>query len=123
KPDAGTASVNGFDVAMQSADVREFISFTGQFAAVDEILTGRENLVLVARLRHLKDAGQIADGLLARFQLTDAAQRRGSAYSRGMRPRPGIALSLIRKPPGIFLDQPTPPLDPQRRLPLRCTVR
>src|SRR5215831_2037867 len=87
KADAGTASVNGFDVATQPAKVREAISLTGQFAAVDEILSGRENLVLVARLRHLKDAGQIADGLLARFQLTDAAQRRVSAYSGGMRRR------------------------------------
>src|SRR5580692_11956801 len=71
--DAGTASVNGFDVAAHPADVRESISLTGQFAAVDEILTGRENLMLAARLRHLKDGGQIADDLLARFQLTDAA--------------------------------------------------
>jgi ABC-2 type transport system ATP-binding protein len=75
-PDAGTATVNGFDVAAQGASVRESISLTGQFAAVDEILTGRENLVLAARLRHLKGAGQIADGLLARFGLTDAAGRR-----------------------------------------------
>ena len=77
KADAGTATVDGFDVATQPADVRESISLTGQFAAVDEILTGRENLVLVARLRHLKDAGRIADDLLARFQLTDAARAAG----------------------------------------------
>ena len=77
KLDAGTATVDGFDVAAQPANVRESISLTGQFAAVDEILTGRENLVLMARLRHLKDAGQIADDLLARFQLTDAAGRPG----------------------------------------------
>ena len=75
KADAGMVTVDGFGVATQPADVRESISLTGQFAAVDEILTGRENLVLVARLRHLKDAGQIADDLLARFQLTDAAER------------------------------------------------
>src|SRR5512140_3971971 len=68
KADAGTATVDGFDVARQGADVRESISLTGQFAAVDEILTGRENLVLMARLRRVKDAGQIADDLLARFQ-------------------------------------------------------
>ena len=78
KADAGTASVNGFDVATQAADVRESISLTGQFAAVDDILTGRENLVLVAQLRHLKDPGTIADDLLARFWLTDAAARRVS---------------------------------------------
>src|ERR1700760_4686455 len=95
KADAGTARVNGFDVAAQAADVRESISLTGQFAAVDETLTGRENLVLVARLRHLKGAGQIADGLLARFQLTDAAQRRVSTYSGGMRRRLDTAMSLI----------------------------
>ena len=76
KPDAGTATVDGFDVGAQPGCVRESISLTGQFAAVDEILTGRENLVLMARLRHLKDAGQIAADLLARFQLTDAAGRR-----------------------------------------------
>src|SRR3984893_15973062 len=73
KADKGTARVNGFDVTTQAADVRESISLTGQFAAVDEILSGRENLVLVARLRHLKDPGAIADDLLGRFSLTDAA--------------------------------------------------
>src|SRR5215813_9752377 len=123
KPDAGTASVNGFDVATQPADVRESISLTGQFAAVDEILTGRENLVLVARLRHLKDAGQIADGLLARFQLTDAAQRRVSAYSGGMRRRLDIAMSLIGNPPVIFLDEPTTGLDPQSRVEVWKSVK
>src|ERR1700748_1448681 len=87
RADAGAAGVNGFDVATQASDVRESISLTGQFAAVDEILTGRENLVLVARLRHLKGARQIADDLLARFQLTDAAGRRVATYSGGMRRR------------------------------------
>jgi ABC-2 type transport system ATP-binding protein len=123
KPDAGTASVNGFDVAAQAADVRESISLTGQFAAVDEILTGRENLVLVARLRHLKDPGKIADGLLARFQLTDAAQRRVSTYSGGMRRRLDIAMSLIGNPPVIFLDEPTSGLDPESRLEVWKSVR
>jgi len=116
KPDSGTATVDGFDVATQPAKVRESISLTGQFAAVDEILTGRENLVLVARLWHLKDAGQIADDLLARFQLTDAAERRVSAYSGGMRRRLDIAMSLIGNPPVIFLDEPTTGLDPQARV-------
>jgi ABC-2 type transport system ATP-binding protein len=123
KADAGTASVNGFDVAAQAADVRESISLTGQFAAVDEVLTGRENLVLVARLRHLKGAGQIADGLLARFQLTDAAQRRVSTYSGGMRRRLDIAMSLIGNPPVIFLDEPTSGLDPESRLEVWKSVR
>ena len=113
KADAGTAVVNGFDVATQPADVRESISLTGQFAAVDEILSGRENLVLVARLRHLEDPGRIADDLLDRFGLTDAAARRVSTYSGGMRRRLDIAMSLIGNPPVIFLDEPTTGLDPQ----------
>jgi ABC-2 type transport system ATP-binding protein len=116
KSDGGTATIEGFDVATQPANVRETFSLTGQFAAVDEILTGRENLVLVARLRHLKDAGQIADGLLARFQLTDAAERSVSTYSGGMRRRLDIAMSLIGNPPVIFLDEPTTGLDPQSRI-------
>jgi ABC-2 type transport system ATP-binding protein len=116
KADAGTASVNGFDVATQAADVREAISLTGQFAAVDEILTGRENLVLVARLRHLEDSRRIADDLLLRFSLTDAAERRVATYSGGMRRRLDIAMSLIGNPPVIFLDEPTAGLDPQARI-------
>src|SRR6201984_2220756 len=123
KPDAGTAIVDGFDVATQPVNVRESISLTGQFAAVDEILTGRENLVLVARLRHLKGAGQIADGLLARFQLTDAAQRRVSTYSGGMRRRLDIAMSLIGKPAVIFLDEPTTGLDPESRIEVWNSVK
>jgi ABC-2 type transport system ATP-binding protein len=116
KADSGSASVSGFDVATRAADVRESISLTGQFAAVDEILTGRENLVLVARLRHLGDPGAIADSLLARFSLTDAASRRVSEYSGGMRRRLDIAMSLIGNPSVIFLDEPTTGLDPQARL-------
>jgi ABC-2 type transport system ATP-binding protein len=116
KPDAGTASVNGFDVATHPADVRAAFSLTGQFAAVDEILTGRENLILVARLRRVPDAGQLADALLARFQLTDAATRRVATYSGGERRRLDIAMSLIGNPPVIFLDEPTTGLDPQGRL-------
>jgi ABC-2 type transport system ATP-binding protein len=116
KADAGTVSVNGFDVATQAANVRESFSLTGQFAAVDEILSGRENLVLVAQLRHLKDPGKIADDLLERFALTDAAGRRVSTYSGGMRRRLDIAMSLIGNPPVIFLDEPTNGLDPQGRI-------
>lgn len=114
--DAGTASVNDFDVARQPAKVRESISLTGQFAAVDEILSGRENLVLVARLRHLTDPGAIADDLLERFGLADAATRKVSTYSGGMRRRLDIAMSLIGSPPVVFLDEPTTGLDPQARL-------
>ena len=87
KADIGPTRVNGFDVATQAAGVRESISLTGQFAVVDEILGGQENLVLVARLRHLKDPGVIADDLLRRFSLTDAGGRRAATYSGGMRRR------------------------------------
>jgi ABC-2 type transport system ATP-binding protein len=121
--DAGTASVNSFDVAAQPADVRESISLTGQFAAVDEVLTGRENLVLVAQLRHLKNPRAIADDLLARFQLTDAGNRRASTYSGGMRRRLDIAMSLIGSPPIIFLDEPTTGLDPQARIEVWQTIK
>jgi ABC-2 type transport system ATP-binding protein len=123
KADAGTASVNGFDVATQPASVRESISLTGQFAAVDEILSGRENLALVARLRHLKGPGKIADDLLERFSLTDAAARKASTYSGGMRRRLDIAMSLIGNPPVIFLDEPTTGLDPQSRIEVWNSVR
>jgi ABC-2 type transport system ATP-binding protein len=123
RPDAGAAVVEGFDVAAQPARVRESISLTGQFAAVDEILTGRENLVLVARLRRLKDAGRVADDLLARFSLSDAAARRVSTYSGGMRRRLDLAMSLIGDPPVIFLDEPTTGLDPQARLEVWRAVR
>jgi ABC-2 type transport system ATP-binding protein len=116
KADAGTITVNGHDVATEAARVRESISLTGQFAAVDEILTGRENLALVARLRHLEDTGRIADDLLTRFSLTDAGGRRVATYSGGMRRRLDIAMSLIGSPPIIFLDEPTTGLDPQARL-------
>jgi ABC-2 type transport system ATP-binding protein len=116
RADAGAVTVNGFDVATQPEKVRESFSLTGQFAAVDEILTGRENLVLVARLRHLQNPGKIADDLLARFSLTDAGGRKTSTYSGGMRRRLDIAMSLIGNPPIIFLDEPTSGLDPQARI-------
>jgi ABC-2 type transport system ATP-binding protein len=116
KADAGTASVNGFDVATQAVEVRESISLTGQFAAVDDVLSGRENLILVARLRHLEHPGAIADDLLERFSLTDAGGRKVATYSGGMRRRLDIAMSLIGNPPVIFLDEPTTGLDPQARL-------
>lgn len=122
RPDAGTATVHGFDVVRQAADVRESISLTGQFAAVDGMLTGRENLRLVARLRHLPDPGAVADGLLDRFALTEAGGRRASTYSGGMRRRLDIAMSLIGDPPVIFLDEPTTGLDPQARAEVWRTV-
>ena len=116
KADSGRATVGGFDVATKPARVRESISLTGQFAAVDEILTGRENLVLIAKLRHLADPHRIAEDLLARFSLTEAGSRRVATYSGGMRRRLDIAMSLIGNPPVIFLDEPTSGLDPQARV-------
>jgi ABC-2 type transport system ATP-binding protein len=121
--DGGTAVVCGYDVAGAPGKVRESISLTGQFAAVDEILSGRENLVLVAQLRHLDDPGGVADDLLARFGLVDAAGRRVSTYSGGMRRRLDIAMSLIGDPAVLFLDEPTTGLDPQARIEVWKTVR
>ncbi len=123
KADAGTATVHGIDVATNPDDLREAISLTGQFAAVDEVLTGRENLVLIAKLRHLKDPGAVADDLLARFSLTDAGSRKAATYSGGMRRRLDIAMSLIGDPPIIFLDEPTTGLDPQARIEVWNTVK
>jgi ABC-2 type transport system ATP-binding protein len=114
--DAGTAAVDGLDVATQGARVRASISLTGQFAAVDEVLTGRENLALVGRLRHVADPAATADALLARFSLTDAGARRVSTYSGGMRRRLDIAMSLIGDPRVVFLDEPTTGLDPEARI-------
>ena len=116
KQDSGNATVNGFDVASNPANVRQSISLTGQFAAVDEILTGRENMIMIARLRHLKNPHQVADDLLQRFGLTEAADRRVSAYSGGMRRRLDIAMSLVGRSPLIFLDEPTNGLDPEARI-------
>jgi ABC-2 type transport system ATP-binding protein len=116
KQDGGTAAVNGFDVAAKADDVRQSISLTGQFAAVDEILTGRENLIMIARLRHLQDPLQVADDLLNRFSLSDAADRGVSTYSGGMRRRLDIAMSLVGSPQVIFLDEPTTGLDPEGRI-------
>ncbi|WP_059104237.1 ABC transporter ATP-binding protein [Shouchella shacheensis] len=116
KPDSGRATVNGYDVLSKSDHVRQAISLTGQFAAVDEILTGRENLMMIAKLRHLKNPRQIADDMLNRFGLTDAADRKVSTYSGGMRRRIDIAMSLVGKPQVIFLDEPTTGLDPEARI-------
>ena len=123
KQDGGTATVNNFDVAAKPDDVRQSISLTGQFAAVDEILTGRENLIMIARLRHLKNPSPVADDLLKRFGLTDAADRRVSTYSGGMRRRLDIAMSLVGKPQVIFLDEPTTGLDPEARIEVWKTVK
>ena len=123
KPADGSASVCGFDVARQSEKVRESISLTGQFAAVDGILTGRENLVLIAKLRGVSDAHKTADKLLSRFGLSDAANRRADSYSGGMVRRLDIAMSLVGTPAVIFLDEPTAGLDPEARLEVWKTVK
>ncbi|MEU6249128.1 ATP-binding cassette domain-containing protein [Glycomyces sp. NPDC047010] len=116
KADQGTAVVNGFDVVAEPDKVRESISLTGQFAAVDPILTGRENLVMIAKLRQVKGPKEVADGLLERFGLAEAGGRRVATYSGGMRRRLDIAMSLIGEPPVVFLDEPTTGLDPEARI-------
>ena len=116
RADAGEATVQGIDVDADPRGVRARISLTGQFAAVDELLTGRENLVLIAKLRHLPDAGRIADELLTMLGLTDAGGRRAGTYSGGMRRRLDIAMSLAGDPEVIYLDEPTTGLDPEARL-------
>ena len=123
KKDSGTVTVNGYDVESNPGNVRQSISLTGQFAAVDEILTGRENLIMIARLRHLDTPRLVADDLLNRFGLTGAADRRVSTYSGGMRRRLDIAMSLIGKPQLIFLDEPTTGLDPEGRIEVWKTVK
>ena len=121
--DAGEARVAGFDVATQPGRVRQAISLTGQFAAVDEVLTGRENLALVARLRRERDPRGVAEALLAQFSLTHAADRRAGTYSGGMRRRLDIAMSLIGDPKVVFLDEPTTGLDPEARIEVWDAVR
>ena len=116
KLDAGEVTVNGLNVLTQPLEVRGSISLTGQFAAVDDILTGHENLVLVGKLRHLNNPGALADDLLAQFGLTDAGSRRVATYSGGMRRRLDIAMSLLGEPKVVFLDEPTTGLDPEGRL-------
>jgi len=116
KQDSGNVTVNGFDVVSKPDYVRQSISLTGQFAAIDEILTGRENVMMIARLRHLNSPHQVANDLLKRLGLTDAADRRASTYSGGMRRRLDIAMSLVGKSPLIFLDEPSTGLDPEARI-------
>ncbi len=118
KPDSGSATVSGYDVVAQHDEVRTLIGLTGQHAAVDEYLTGRENLELFGRLFHLskKDAASRADELLDRFDLTDAGDRGIKGYSGGMRRRLDLAASLIGQPSVLFLDEPTTGLDPRSRL-------
>ena len=121
--DSGTATIAGFDVRRQGAEVRRRIGLVGQYAAVDEILTGRQNLVMFGRLNHLKNAKSRADELLERFSLTEAAGQAVSKYSGGMRRRLDLAISLLSTPPVVFLDEPTTGLDPASRQELWAVIR
>ena len=123
KPDGGVASICGFDVVIEPEKVRENISLTGQFAAVDGILTGRENLILIAKLRGMPNSTQTSDNLLERFGLSDAANKRVGNYSGGMVRRLDIAMSLVGTPSVIFLDEPTTGLDPEGRLEVWKTIK
>ncbi|GAA0925605.1 daunorubicin resistance protein DrrA family ABC transporter ATP-binding protein [Kribbella koreensis] len=118
RPDAGKAAIAGYDVVCDPAKVRGVISLTGQYAAVDDNQTGRENLVMIGRLTHLggTTATKRAAELLERFELTDAMNRRAKTYSGGMMRRLDLAMSLIARPRVIFLDEPTTGLDPASRL-------
>jgi ABC-2 type transport system ATP-binding protein len=124
-PDAGSARVAGFDVVRDAAALRSVIGLAGQFAAVDENLTGRENLELVGRLYHLRgaEARRRADEMLERFELTDAAARTVKTYSGGMRRRLDLGASLIGRPQVLFLDEPTTGLDPRSRYALWDVIR
>ena len=123
RADAGRVEVCGFDVRTQGRRVRESISLTGQFAAVDDILSGRENLIMIGGLRHLQDPKGEADKQLARFGLSDVGALPLAAYSGGMRRRLDLAMSMIGSPEVVFLDEPTTGLDPQGRLTVWETVR
>ena len=116
KPDGGNATVSGFDVVGQGDYVRGCISLTGQFAAVDEVLTGRENLKLMGQLKRLTNVKSKVDQWLSFFNLEDGANRKVSTYSGGMRRRLDIAMSLMGSPQVLFLDEPTTGLDPQNRI-------
>ncbi|WP_368895567.1 ABC transporter ATP-binding protein, partial [Priestia megaterium] len=123
KADSGEVSICEFDVQRQPADVRQNISLTGQFAALDGMLTGKENLIMIAKLRGVSNPNEVADNLLARFSLTDAANRRADQYSGGMKRRLDIAMSLIGRPAVIFLDEPTTGLDPEARIEVWNTIK
>jgi ABC-2 type transport system ATP-binding protein len=123
KADGGTATVAGYDVAASPDKVRNEISSTGQFAAVDDRLTGRENLLLIGDLRHVGNSAKTAAELLRRFGLEEAADRSVSTFSGGMRRRLDIAMSLIGTPSVIFLDEPTTGFDPEARNEMWRTIR
>jgi ABC-2 type transport system ATP-binding protein len=115
KADAGTVSVGGHDVATATGQVRSLIGVTGQFAAVDEPLTGRENLRLMADLQRVRSGDRVIARLLERFELTESADKQASTYSGGMRRKLDLAMTLVGSPRIIFLDEPTTGLDPRSR--------
>jgi ABC-2 type transport system ATP-binding protein len=125
RPDAGTATIAGHDLRTDPAGVRGAISLTGQYAAVDDVLTGRENLRMMARLLHLgrREASERTAELLDAFGLADSADRRVKTYSGGMRRRLDLAISMIARPALLFLDEPTTGLDPRSRSQLWDVVR
>ncbi|WP_075982705.1 ABC transporter ATP-binding protein [Bacillus massilinigeriensis] len=123
KPDGGKVEICGFDIQRQPDLVRQSLSLTGQFAALDGMLTGRENLMMIAKLRGVSHPAQVSDNLLARFRLTDAANRRADQYSGGMKRRLDIAMSMIGAPAVIFLDEPTTGLDPEARIEVWDTIK
>ncbi|OLZ72677.1 daunorubicin/doxorubicin resistance ABC transporter ATP-binding protein DrrA [Streptomyces sp. IMTB 2501] len=123
RPDAGSARVAGHDLVREAAAVRSRIGVTGQYASVDGDLTGRENLRLFARLHRVRGPAARADELLERFGLAEAAGRRASTYSGGMRRRLDLAASLVRAPDVLFLDEPTTGLDPASRARIWQAVR
>ncbi|WP_027724601.1 ABC transporter ATP-binding protein [Tuberibacillus calidus] len=123
KPDSGEISICGFDVKLQPDHVRQNISLTGQFSALDGMLTGRENLMMIAKLRGVSSPAQVADQLLERFGLRDAANRRADKYSGGMKRRLDIAMSLLGNPAVIFLDEPSTGLDPEARTEIWNTIK
>ncbi|WP_175989511.1 ABC transporter ATP-binding protein [Bacillus sp. Marseille-Q1617] len=123
KSDRGEAGVCSFDVHSEPDQVRRSISLTGQFAAIDGNQTGRENLIMIARLRGVSNPSGVADDLMKRFSLTEAANRRAEKYSGGMKRRLDIAMSLIGNPSVIFLDEPTTGLDPEARMEVWHTVQ
>lgn len=116
KPDGGDIKVNGYDLSEEEEKIRGCISLTGQFSAIDEILTGRENLELIAKLRHLDNPKKIAEEFLKKFDLIKFADKASATYSGGIKRRIDIAMSLIGDPKIIFLDEPSTGLDPQSRI-------
>lgn len=116
KADAGIVMINGFNIEKSPNEIRNSISLNGQFAAIDEILTARENLIMIAKLRHLKKPRKVANKLISRFGMSEAADRKVGTYSGGMKRKIDIAMSIVGNPKIIFLDEPTTGLDPEARI-------